>query len=35
MISHTVIGSTDEERMEIVKNIPIEWTERLGRYNEQ
>ena len=35
MISHTVNRSTVVERMEVVENIPIEWTERLGRYNEQ
>ena len=35
MISHTVNRSTVAERMEVVENIPIEWTERLGRYNEQ
>ena len=35
MISHTVNRSTIAERMEVVENIPIEWTERLGRYNEQ
>ena len=35
MISHTVNRSTIAERMEDVENIPIEWTERLGRYNEQ
>ena len=35
MISHTVNRSTVAERMEVVENIPIEWTERFGRYNEQ
>ena len=35
MISHTVNRSTVAERMEVVENIPIEWTERLGRYNKQ
>ena len=35
MISHMVNRSTVAERMEVVENIPIEWTERLGRYNEQ
>ena len=35
MISHTINRSTIAERMEVVENIPIEWTERLGRYNEQ
>ena len=35
MISHTLNRSTIAERMEVVENIPIEWTERLGRYNEQ
>ena len=33
MISHTVNRSTVAERMEVVENTPIEWTERLGRYN--
>ena len=35
MISHIVNRNTAAERMEVVENIPIEWTERLGRYNEQ
>ena len=35
MISHTVNRSTIAERMEVMENMPIEWTERLGRYNEQ
>ena len=35
MISHTVNRSTVAGRMEVVENIPIKWTERLGRYNEQ
>ena len=35
MISHTVYRRTVTERIEVVENIPIEWTERLGRYNEQ
>ena len=34
-ISHTVNRSTVTERMGVVENIPIEWTERLGRYNKQ
>ena len=35
MISHMVNRSTVAERIEVVENIPIEWTERLGWYNEQ
>ena len=35
MISHTINRSTVAERMGVVEKIPIEWTERLGRYNEQ
>ena len=34
MIKHTVNKWTNEERMKIAENIPIVWTERLGRYNE-
>ena len=34
VIAHTVNKRTLEERMEIANNIPILWTERLGRYNE-
>ena len=34
MISHTVNKSTVGKRMEVAENIPIKWTERLGRYNE-
>ena len=34
VIAHTVNKRTLEETMEIADNIPILWTERLGRYNE-
>ena len=34
VIAHTVNKHTNEERRAVADNIPILWTERLGRYSE-